>query len=138
LVERGRQQLRDLEPTPQLSVGDILAPRHGDRHELCYAYDLVQQIDGRDHPLMLQHLAETLSGGGIGVLFDRDPWSRYGLKMRLRKALTRRLGMSLVPEFYLLARYPSYRRLAHLARRAGMEVVGDRRGASRRALIVQR
>lgn len=138
LIECARLQLQDLDPVPELSLGDILAAGGSDSCHLCYAYDLVQQIDGRDHLTMLEHLRSSLPDGGVCVLFDRDPWSRYGLKMRLRKALTRRLGLNLVPEFYLLARYPSFGRLARLARRIGLAVVEDRRGASRRALVLQR
>jgi hypothetical protein len=58
--------------------------------------------------------------------------------MNVRKFLSRRLKLRLVPDFYLLARYPSFRRLARLARRAGFEVVDDICGPGRRALVLQR
>ncbi|MBI2950939.1 class I SAM-dependent methyltransferase, partial [bacterium] len=133
LIDLAKEALKDLTPAPALSVGDLLKGDIAGRHHLCYAYDVVQQIHRRDHGLVFTSVRSLLKEGGIFVVFDRDPCSRYGLSMNLRKVLTRRLGLRLVPDFYLLARYPSFRRLARLARRAGFEVVHDLRGASRRA-----
>jgi SAM-dependent methyltransferase len=137
LIGLAREALRDLAPAPILSVGDVLRGGIEGRYHLCYVYDVVQQIDRRDHGLIFSRARSLLEEGGVFVVFDRDPWSRYGVAMGLRKALTRRLGLRLVPDFYLLARYPSFRRLARLARRAGFEVVHDLRGASRRALVLK-
>ena len=88
--------------------------------------------------LLLQRLHSLLQQGGLFVVFDRDPWTRFGLKMRLRKVLTRHLGLRLVSPHYLLAQYPSFRRFARLAARTGFAVVNDSRGASRRALVLKR
>jgi len=137
LINLAKEALKDLNPAPALSVGDLLKGDIAGRHHLCYAYDVVQQIDRRDHGLIFTNVRSLLKEGGVFVVFDRDPCSRYGLSMNVRKVLTRRLRLRLVPDFYLLARYPSFHRLARLARRTDFEVVNDLRGASRRALILK-
>ena len=138
LVERARLHLQDLPVMIELSVGDILAGTDPGRYHLCYAYDMVQQIDRRDHALLLERAHSGLEEGGVLVVFDRDPWTRYGIKMRVRKALSRHFGFELVPPHYLLAQYPAFSRLARLAARAGFAVIDDRFGASRRALVLKR
>jgi len=137
LIGLAREVLKGLRPAPALSVGDVLRGDIEGGYHLCYVYDVVQQIDRRDHDLIFSRVRSLLEAGGVFIVFDRDPWSRYGVTMRLRKALTRRLGLRLVPDFYLLARYPSFRRLARLARQSGFEVVRGLRGAGRRALVLK-
>ncbi|OGG46931.1 MAG: hypothetical protein A3F84_20950 [Candidatus Handelsmanbacteria bacterium RIFCSPLOWO2_12_FULL_64_10] len=137
LIDLAKEALKDLAPAPALSVGDLLKGDIAGRYHLCYAYDVVQQIDRWDHGLIFTNVRSLLKEGGVFVVLDRDPCSRYGISMNLRKVLTRRLSLRLVPDFYLLARYPSFRRLARLARRAGFEVVNDLCGASRRALVLK-
>ncbi|MSS71049.1 MAG: class I SAM-dependent methyltransferase [Candidatus Latescibacteria bacterium] len=137
LIDLAKAALKDLVPAPALSVADVLKGDMAGGYSLCYAYDVVQQIDRRDHGLLFSRVRSLLEEKGVFIVFDRDPCSRYGVAMAVRKALTRRLGLRLVPDFYLLARYPSFGRLARLARRSGFEVVRDLRGASRRALVLK-
>jgi SAM-dependent methyltransferase len=137
LIGLAKAALKDLDPAPVLSVGDVLRGEMAGRYALCFAYDVVQQIDRRDHGLLFSRVRSLLEAGGVFVVFDRDPRSRYGVAMAVRKALTRYLGLRLAPDFYLLARYPSFRRLVRLARRSGFEVVRDLSGASRRALVLK-
>ena len=69
------------------------------------------------------------------MVFVRDPWSRYGVKMRLRKTLTRHFGLNLVPPHYLLAQYPTFHHLASFASRVGFDVVEEPAGRS--ALVLR-
>lgn len=146
MVETAEQLLTDLEGAVRIQRGDILDPASyqfaDGRHsfDLVFAYDVVQQVPRKHQFDVVERLAQAVRPGGRLVVFDHERWSRYGLRMAFRKAVTAYLGIPLVPRYFCAASYPP---LAKMARRiaatpeltAEVVVEGHPR---KRALVVRR
>ncbi|MBK1668939.1 hypothetical protein CKO28_12950 [Rhodovibrio sodomensis] len=146
MVEAADQELASLEAVVHVQRGDILDPasyRFPDGREtfdLLFAYDVVQQVPRNRQFDAIQRLTDAMKPGGRVVVFDHERWSRYGLRMAFRKAITAKLGIQLVPRYFCAASYPP---LADMARRisalpaltAEVVVKGHPR---KRALVVRR
>lgn len=125
MIGIARRKLAGRVPSDHLRQGDILedaAYAFGDLHQafdLIYAYDVVQQLPRRRQLDASRAMLRHLVPGGAVVVFDHERNSAYGRWMGLKKLLTRRLRLGLVPQFYCNARYPA---LAAIGRR--LEVPG--------------
>ena len=143
MVRLAEQRLARMSDTVSFSVGDVLDDdaylRHpGGNYDLLYAYDVVQQLARSDQMEAVETLLRHVAPGGTLVVFDHDADSLYGILMAVAKRLTR-LGLPVLPAYYLTARYPKLGRVrASLAARPGVEATivyaADRR---KRALIVR-
>jgi SAM-dependent methyltransferase len=143
MVSVAAQRLSGVVDGVVLAAGDVLDAdsynlRPGGRYELIYAYDVVQQLPRRDQSEAIETLLWHVAPGGTLVIFDHEAHSVYGVLMDARKRLSR-LGVPLVPSYYLTVRYPRLERIRRfLARRDGIEAqivtASDRR---KRALIVR-
>lgn len=110
-----------------------------DRFELIVVFDVVQQLPRRRQRAAVDRVLDALAPGGVAVIFDQDRFSRFGLRMEFRKAVTRYLRVPLVPAYFTLARYPALGRIAARARSQGfgveMRVMPD---GPKRALVITR
>jgi len=84
---------------------------------------------------MLSHLFPQ----GTLIIFDSEFWSLYGIKMALKKIITRYTPIDLVPSFYCLAKYPSLRfyRLRMILSGFKAEVIISKNG-KKRAIVIQK
>ena len=108
----------------ELAVGDILdddayAFPPVIRHDIVFAYDVVQQLPRELQDGAVTQLYRHVADGGWLVIFDHDAASRYGRTMGLKKWLRRHLGIPLVPYHYIHSRYPSMAHLRRLLQGAG-------------------
>jgi SAM-dependent methyltransferase len=118
MVGAAQQRLTDAGIPAELSVGDILdddayAFPPVIRHDVVFAYDVVQQLPRRLQDGAVTQLYRHVADGGWLVVFDHDADSRYGRTMGMKKWLRRHLGVPLVPYHYIHSRYPS---MAHMRR----------------------
>jgi len=128
MVGAARQRLATAGIATELGVGDILeddAYRFPPvtRHDLVFAYDVVQQLPRGLQDAAVAKLYGHVEAGGWLVIFDHDAGSRYGRTMGLKKWLRRHLGVPLVPYHYIHSRYPSMAHLRDLLRATGAEDV---------------
>jgi SAM-dependent methyltransferase len=143
MVRLAEQRLAIMSDSVSFSVGDVLdddAYLHhpGGNYDLLYAYDVVQQLARTDQMEAVETLLRHVAPGGTLVVFDHDADSLYGVLMAVAKRLTR-LGLPVLPAYYLTARYPKLARIrASLAGRPGVDATivyaADRR---KRALVVR-
>jgi SAM-dependent methyltransferase len=124
MVGAARQRLAAAGITAELAVGDILdddayAFPPVIRHDIVFAYDVVQQLPGELQDGAVTQLYRHVADGGWLVIFDHDAASRYGRTMGLKKWLRRHLGIPLVPYHYIHSRYPSMAHLRRLLQGAG-------------------
>jgi SAM-dependent methyltransferase len=145
LIELARTRLAGTVPDEHLYVADLLdpgawapdgAPPPG--CDLILAFDVIQQLPPSDQPAGTAALFRALRPGGHLVVFDQDARSPAGRKMGLRKAVTRWLHIPLVPRWYLIARYPSAKRLVTFLEALGGSVQLVRRGSGARFAVVAR
>lgn len=125
MVAAARRRMAGLGVPADLAVGDLTDPAsyraaNHDRFDLIVVFDVVQQLPRRRQQAAVDCVLAALAPGGTALLFDQDRFSRFGLRMEVRKALTRHLGLALVPAYFTLARYPALGRIAARARRQGV------------------
>ena len=99
---------------------------------------MVQQLPRGDQLGVIETFLRHLAPGGSLVVFDHEAHSLYGFLMGTGKKLTR-LGLPVLPSYYLTARYPKLARIrSTLSKRPGMEATiipaSNRR---KRALVVR-
>jgi SAM-dependent methyltransferase len=143
MIDIAEKRLSATSESVHLSVGDVLddeaySLRPGGRYDLIYAYDVVQQLPRGDQVRVIETFLRHLSPGGSLVVFDHEAHSVYGVLMGTGKKLTR-LGLPVLPSYYLTARYPKLARIENaLSKRPGTEATiipaSNRR---KRALVVR-
>lgn len=104
-------------------VGNVLDHRPRAPADVVFAFDVLQHVPPGDRPRAVANLVAMLRPGGFLILADNDNWAPDALRMRLRKWLTRHTPLQLVPANYLLARYPSFRRLRAAVEASGGELL---------------
>jgi SAM-dependent methyltransferase len=125
LVELARQRLANCKLTTQISHGDILNPdsyRFPDgrsSYDVIFTFNVIQQLPRRLQPIAFQHMLEHLNPTGVAVVLDNDPISFFGLRMAIKKWITRYSYIPLVPRPYLVARYPWFWKLIRMAKKHG-------------------
>lgn len=146
MVDVSRRRLARLGSAAHFQAGNILEhgsyhfAGHGDKFDLIFTYDVVQQLPKKlqagAFDVILEHLAE----GGVAVVFDNDCDSDFGRKMGRKKFLTRYLGLKLVPRYYCNASYPPLGKIAQrINGRAGYSAeVQISPNAMKRALIIRK
>lgn len=118
MVEVARRRLGDRIPQENLHQGDVLSDSAYEfdgapgSYQLIYAFDVVQQLPRSRQLEAVRAMLKHLDEGGCAVVFDHDRWSPYGLRMGLRKLVTKYLRVPLVPRYYCNARYPALSRFA--------------------------
>ncbi|TVR80155.1 MAG: class I SAM-dependent methyltransferase [Rhodospirillales bacterium] len=113
MVAVAHQRWQGRERQPHLAEGNILDEHSyaqfrptGGGFDIVFAYDVVQQLPRRQQWTAVETLLRHVAPGGVMMVFDHDCWSRYGIKMALKKAVTWYLRIPLVPRYYCNARYP--------------------------------
>lgn len=145
MVGAAQQRLAGAGIAAELSLGDILdddAYRFPPvtRHDLVFAYDVVQQLPRGLQDAAVAKLYGHVEAGGWLVIFDHDADSRYGRTMGMKKWLRRHLGVPLVPYHYIHSRYPSMAHLRRLLRGSGaadIAIAVEARGRHR-AIVARR
>ena len=84
----------------------------GGRYDLVYCYDVVQQLPETLRLSAIENMLAVTRQDGIVVILDKHRFSAHGIRMAVRKWITANTRWKRVPDFYLLARYPSMTRLA--------------------------
>ena len=145
MVGAARQRLAGAGIVAELGVGDILvddayAFPSVVRHDVVFAYDVVQQLPRDLQDVAVEALYRHVADDGWLVIFDHDADSRYGRTMGMKKWLRRHLGVPLVPYHYIHSRYPSMARLRDLLRASGAEdvIVVVEAGGRHRAIRARR
>lgn len=99
-------------------VGDILNPKtyfeldkYQKGFDLIFVYDVIQQLPRNKQLEACLLLSSKLNSDGKVFIFDQDCNTIYGMKMGIKKFLTRYLGFSLVPKYYCNAKYPALNRI---------------------------
>lgn len=146
MVATAEAELAGLDAEVQLRRADLQDPaccRFDDdttAFDLVFAYDVVQQLDGRDQFAAVRRLAEATAPGGATAVFDHERWSRYGVRMGWKKFVTATTGIALVPRHYCAAAYPPLARFSRrMAGQPGLsaEVIATGH-AIKRALVLRR
>lgn len=145
MVDVARRRLRNRLPPERLEAGDIADPAAyrfpgaTEGFDIIFAYDVVQQLPVKMQFDAVETMAGALTDSGALVVFDHDSASAYGRKMGRKKLLTRYLGVSLVPRYYLNAAYPPLRRFAEKLEGKGFQVLLKHDDLERKfCLIVRR
>ena len=144
MVDLARKRLGDCVPVQNIHEGNVLDDRAytfsdaGQRFDLIFAYDLIQQLRRQDQMAACEAMLKRLRPDGVVVIFDHDRRSLHGLVMGARKLLTKYAGMGLVPGYYCNAAYPPLLRMCRRLRAKGLDasirMAADRR---KRALIIR-
>ncbi|MEP7083348.1 MAG: class I SAM-dependent methyltransferase, partial [Betaproteobacteria bacterium] len=93
MVDIARKRLGDHVPAQNLHEGDVLDDQSytfgdsGQRFDVIFAYDLIQQLRRRDQTLACEVMLGRLDPGGVLVIFDHDRQSLHGLVMGAKKLL---------------------------------------------------
>ncbi|HQF21672.1 MAG TPA: class I SAM-dependent methyltransferase [Kiritimatiellia bacterium] len=125
LVELARQRLADCRLTTLISQGDILNPesyRFSDgrtSYDIIFTFNVIQQLPRKLQPIAFRRMLEHLSPKGVAVVVDNDPASFFGLRMAIKKWITRYFYIPLVPRPYLVARYPWFGKMIRAAKKHG-------------------
>lgn len=144
MVSVARRRMARLGVPADLAQGDLADAagyRFGgvDRFDLIVVFDVVQQLPRPRQQTAVDRVLKALAPGGVAVIFDQDRFSRFGLKMEFRKAVTRFLRVPLVPAYFTLARYPALGRIAARARGQGFGVeTRTMSDGPKRALVITR
>jgi SAM-dependent methyltransferase len=117
MIGIARECVPDLVFEDDLRVGDLLEPdsfnfENCPGFDLIFVYDTIQQLPLSRQLEACKSIISHLNKGGTALIFDHEKNSVYGLKMHLKKFLTKRFGIGLVPAFYCNAVYPGLARIA--------------------------
>jgi hypothetical protein len=111
----------------------------GKTYHLIFCYDVIQQLPFSLRKIAIDKMLSHLFPQGTLIIFDSEFWSLYGIKMALKKIITRYTPIDLVPSFYCLAKYPSLRfyRLRMILSGFKAEVIISKNG-KKRAIVIQK
>ncbi len=124
MVRASRERLAVSRGGAEIKVGDLFDPQAyafggRDRHDVVFAFDVIQQLPSRLQRAAVTELYEHVAPGGWLVIFDHDRRSKYGRVMGAKKWLRRYFDVPLVPRYYIHARYPDLGALRRVVERAG-------------------
>jgi SAM-dependent methyltransferase len=136
----GRMEPLHLKPGDVMDDASYLFGEADSGYQVVFAFDLVQQLPRKLQLEACRKMLSHVEPGGCLVVFDHERWSLHGIRMGLRKFVTRYLRIRLVPDFYCNARYPSLAGIANaLSRESDVEAaVTVSEEVAKRALIVRR
>ena len=146
MVDVARKRLTGRVESLNLKPGDVMddaSYAFGEAapvYQVVFAFDLVQQLPRKLQLEACRKMLDHVEPGGCLVIFDHERWSPHGMKMGLRKFITRYLRIPLVPAYYCNARYPSLAGIATaLSREPDVQAevtISDE--VAKRALIIRR
>lgn len=125
MIDAARGRLAGIVPQAHLRAGDILEDASYDfageasEFDVVFAYDVVQQLPRRHQERACRQVAAHVTPGGSALIFDQDWQTPFGLRMEVRKFITRHFKVPLVPAYYCNARYPALGRIGARLARAG-------------------
>jgi len=128
MIEVARNRLEETANPVSLKVGDIseqssfifsVDRQVFEEFDIIFAYDVIQQLPGSLRPRAIQNMLSKLKRAGKVIIFDHDMFSFHGMKMWLKKKITKYLYIPLVPRYYCLASYPDIRCMARQVERQG-------------------
>jgi len=128
MIEVARNRLKGTANPVSLKVGDIsdessfifsVDAQIIKEFDVIFAYDVIQQLPTSLRLRAIQNMLSRLKKSGKVIIFDHDMISFHGLKMLLKKKITKYLHIPLVPRFYCLASYPNIRYIARQEEKQG-------------------
>lgn len=112
MIDLARNNLTKLPHQSQLHVGNLMEESSfefegANEFDLIIVYDVIQQLPYRLHRAAVRTLLRRVASGGYLCIFDHDLFSSYGIRMSIKKFITKYLGVPLLPVEYCDAVYPN-------------------------------
>jgi SAM-dependent methyltransferase len=93
------------------------SPGRGGPYDVVFCFGVIQQLPHTLRMSAVQRMIEAVKLGGCVLIFDRHKYSMFGIKMNIKKQITRWTRWNLVPRFFLVANYPDMKALSRCAER---------------------
>lgn len=88
-------------------IKDYFKGKKDSGYDLVFCYDVIQQLPKGLQVAAVKCMLEATKKRGRVIIFDKHKWSSHGIKMNIKKLITKYTPKKIVPIFYLNAKYPN-------------------------------
>ena len=122
MISLARSNLRKVPHQSYLHVGNLMEVNSyefesAEEFELIIVYDVIQQLPFHLHRAAVRTLLQRVASGGCLCIFDHDLLSSYGVRMSIKKFITKYFGIPLLPREYCDAVYPDVSAIKRMVRK---------------------